>query len=84
MQLLRLLLCIVSLAAASAAQAGGVVVVSSSGASGFWLAIAVWASLQPRPTPTVSPHHLSSPLPPAKDSCTFVAGVYHCPRAEPR
>jgi hypothetical protein len=33
MQLLRLILCILSLAAASAAHAGG---------SGLWLALAVW------------------------------------------
>jgi hypothetical protein len=34
--------------------------------------------------PAVSPHHLSAPPPRAKDACTFVAGVRHCPRAEPK
>ena len=67
MQLLRLVIGIVSLAIAAAAQAGGVVIVGSSGASGLWLALAVWAAAPPA----------------AKDSCTFVAGVRHCPR-EPR
>ena len=77
MQLLRLILCILSLAAASAAHAGG---------SGLWLALAVWSSLRPRPVPQVSPYHICiAPMPaPARDSCTFVAGVRHCPRAEPR
>ena len=85
MQLLRLVICIVSLAIAGAAQAGGVVIVGSSGASGLWLALAVWAGLQPRPAPEVSsPHHLTAAPPAAKDSCTFVAGVRHCPRVEPR
>jgi hypothetical protein len=84
MQLLRLVLCIVSIAVAPAAQASGVVVVSSSGASVFWLAVAAWAGLHPPAPPTVSPHHLSVPPPAAKDSCTFVAGVRHCPRAQPR
>jgi hypothetical protein len=89
--LLRILLAL-SLAAAPAAHAGGLVIVGSSGASGLWLALAVWAGLQPRPAPpevsphhlSVSPHHLSAPPPRAADSCTFVAGVRHCPRAEPR
>lgn len=88
--LLRILLAL-SLAAAPAAHAGGLVVVGSSGASGLWLALAVWAGLQPRPVPEVSPHHLSvspyhlsAPPPRAADPCTFVAGVRHCPRAESR
>jgi hypothetical protein len=81
--LLRILL-VLSLTAAPSAHAGGLVVVGSSGASGLWLALAVWAGLQPRPVPEVSPHHLSAPPPRAADSCTFVAGVRHCPRAESR
>jgi len=70
-----------ALALPPAAHAGGVVVASSSGASGLWLALAVWSSLRPRPVPEVSPHHLgaAAAAAPAKDSCTFVAGVRHCP-----
>jgi hypothetical protein len=88
MQLVRRILCIAFLALPPAAHAGGVVVVSSSGASGLWLALAVWIGLQPRPVPEVSPHQLRAGPAPAADSCTFVAGVRHCPlpkpRAEPR
>jgi len=88
MPLVRRILCLAFLALPPAAHAGGVVVVSSSSASGFWLALAVWAGFQPRPVPEVSPHHLSAGPAPAADSCTFVAGVRHCPlpklRAEPR
>ena len=84
----RRILFILLLALPPAAHAGGVVVVSSSGAAGFWLALAVWAGFQPRPVPEVSPHHLRAGPAPAADSCTFVAGVRHCPlpkpRAEPR
>jgi len=89
MQLLCRLLLAVSLAAPAAAHAN-VVVVSSGAASGFWLALGLWASMLPRPVPEVSPHHIrSDQVPaPAKDSCTFVAGVRHCPlpklRDEPR
>jgi hypothetical protein len=80
----RRILCILLLALPPAAHAGGVVVVSSSGASGLWLALAVWAGVQPRPVPEISPHHLSAPPPRAADSCTFVAGVRHCPLPRPR
>jgi hypothetical protein len=88
MQRLCRILCVAALALPPAAHAGGVVVVSSSG--GLWLALAVWSSLQPRPVPQVSPYHLGAASAPAhsRDSCTFVAGVRHCPlpklRAEPR
>jgi hypothetical protein len=85
----RRILCILLLALPPAAHAAGVVVVSSSGASGLWLALALWAGfLPPPPAPEVSPHHLRAGPAPAADSCTFVAGVRHCPlpklRAEPR
>jgi hypothetical protein len=85
MQLLRFVFFMVALAAASAPQAAGVVI-TVNGASRWWLALAVWSSLQPRPLPEVSPYHIGvAPAPaPARDSCTFVAGVRHCPRAEPR
>ena len=39
--------------------------------------------LDKREPPSVSRHHLQAPPPGAKDACTFVAGVRHCPRAEP-
>jgi hypothetical protein len=81
----------------SAAHAGGVVVVSSGSASGIWLVLGAWAAMLPRPVQEVSPHHIrSDSVPtPARDSCTWVAGVRHCPlpplrtepqppRAEPR
>ena len=67
MQLVRRILCIAFLALPPAAHAGGVVVVSSSGASGLWLALAVWIGLQPRPVPEVSPHHLRAGPAPAGD-----------------
>jgi hypothetical protein len=90
MQRLRRLLCVVSLAIAPAAHAGGVVVVSSGSASGIWLALGAVAAMLPRPLPEVSPHHIrGDQVPaPARDSCTWVAGVRHCPlpalRAEPQ
>jgi hypothetical protein len=86
MQLLCRLLCAASLAAASAAYAGGVVVVSSGGASGFWLVLGAWAAMLPRPVPEVSPHHIRADRAPAaaRDSCTWVAGVRHCPLPELR
>ena len=91
MQLLRRLLVILMLAATPVANAAGVVVVSGSGASGLWLALAVWTGLlPPPPPPAVSPHHLGAGRAPApaSDACTFVAGVRHCPlpalRGEPR
>ena len=76
-----------ALAAAPAAHAGGVVV-TVNGSSGWWLALVVLGLEQRRPVPEPSPQHLSAPPPQARDSCTFVAGVRHCPlpkpRAEPR
>jgi len=86
MQRLCRLLFAVSLAAAPAAHAGGVVVVSSGSASGLWLALGLWASTLPRPVPEVSPYHIrADQVPaPAKDACTFVAGVRHCPLPELR
>jgi hypothetical protein len=78
MQLLRRLLCIVALAVPLSAHAA-VVVVSGGGAPGIWLALMVWLGFQERPVVPVSPHHLSAPAPRAADSCTFVAGVQHCP-----
>jgi len=46
--------------------------------------LVVLGALEPRGVPLPSRHHLSAPPERAKDSCTFVAGVRHCPRAEPR
>jgi len=47
--------------------------------------VAVTLPFPPRYVPSVSPHHITAaPLPSAKDSCVWVAGVRHCPRAEPR
>jgi hypothetical protein len=86
MQRLCRLLCLVSLAIAPAAHAGGVVVVSSGGASGIWLALAAVAGMLPRPVQEVSPHHIRADQvqAPARDSCTWVAGVRHCPLPELR
>jgi hypothetical protein len=95
MHILRRFLCILALAAAPAAQAGGTLVVTASAPSGAWFALAIFASLLPRPAPPeVSLHHLGATpgSAPGRDSCTWVAGVRHCPlpelrpplRAEPR
>jgi hypothetical protein len=86
MQRLCRLLCVVSLAVAPAAHAGGVVVVSSGSASGVWLVLGAVAAMPPRPVPEVSPHHIHADQiqPPARDSCTWVAGVRHCPLPELR
>jgi hypothetical protein len=86
MQRLCRLLCVVSLAIAPAAHAGGVVVVSSGSASGVWLVLGAVAAMLPRPVPEVSPHHIHADQiqPPARDSCTWVAGVRHCPLPELR
>ena len=85
MQLLRRILCTLALAAAPSAHATGVVVVSGGG-SGFWLALAIWASFLPPPAPpAISPHHLgAAPTPATRDACTWVAGVRHCPLPELR
>ena len=52
---------------------------------GWW---PLWVLEEPRRVPLPSPHHLSAPplTTPhgVKDSCTFVAGVRHCPRVEPK
>ena len=47
--------------------------------------VAVTLSFPPRYVPSVSPHHITAAsVARAKDSCVWVAGVRHCPRAEPR
>jgi len=47
--------------------------------------VAVSLPFPPRYVPSVSSHHITAAcVAPAKDSCTWVAGVRHCPRAEPR
>ena len=81
MQRLCRLLCFLGLATAGAAHAGGVVVVTSGSASGIWLAFGTLVAMLPRPAPEVSPHHIRADqaAPPARDSCTWVAGVRHCP-----
>ena len=74
MQPLCRLLLILALAVSPAAHAGGTAVA--------WLALGVWTSLLPRPLPPEpSLHHIRSTgaAAPAADSCTFVAGVRHCP-----
>jgi hypothetical protein len=79
MQLLCRLLVVVGLAVSPAAHAGG--------STAAWVALGIWTSLLPRPpAPEVSPHHIragEAPAP-ARDSCTFVAGVRHCPLPKPR
>jgi hypothetical protein len=86
MQRLRRLLCIVSLLIPPAAHAGGVVVVSSGAASGIWLALGAVVAMLPRPEMDVSPHHIRAEpaQAPARNSCTWVAGVRHCPLPELR
>jgi hypothetical protein len=86
MQRLCRLLCIASLAIAGTAHAGGVVVVSSGSASGIWLALGAVVAMLPRPEMEVSPHHIRADQPqsPGRDSCTWVAGVRHCPLPELR
>ena len=73
----RLLLLLV-LMAPLAAPAGDVKIV----VHGRIDAIVVLGASRFAPLP--SRHHLSAPPERAKDSCTFVAGVRHCPRAEPK
>jgi hypothetical protein len=77
MQLLCRLLCILTLLVPLAAQAGDVKLKVSIRAHGWW-----WP-FEPRYAPPVSPHHLSAATKPATDSCTFVAGVRHCPLLKP-
>ncbi len=47
-----------------------------------------WWPFEPRYAMPVSPYHIGPAPKPASDTCTFVAGVRHCPlpkpRAEPR
>ncbi|HEX6529844.1 MAG TPA: hypothetical protein VF004_08505 [Burkholderiales bacterium] len=79
MQPLCRLLLILALAVSPAAHAGGSAVA--------WIALGIWTSLLPRPAPPEpSPHHIRAEQapPPARDACTFVAGVRHCPSAQPR
>jgi hypothetical protein len=73
----RLLLLFVLLAPATL-EAGDIKIKVSVHLSGWWWPFA------PRPQLGPSPHHIGAAPEPAKDSCTFVAGVRHCPRAEPR
>jgi hypothetical protein len=85
MQLLRLILCLLALGAASSVQASAVVVTVNNGASGWWVAALLLLGLEHRrPVPEPSTQHLSAQPPQARDSCTFVAGVRHCPLAKPR
>jgi len=81
MPLLRLVFGLLIALAPVAAQASDVKIKVSISLHGWW-----WP-FGPRYALPVSPHHISAapaaPAP-AKDSCTFVAGVRHCPRAEPR
>ena len=84
MQLLRRILLVLVFAVSPSAHADVLVVTGSGGGSALWLALAVWVGLQPRPALEVSPYHLSAPQPmPARDACTFVAGVRHCPLPKP-
>jgi hypothetical protein len=84
MQLLRRILLILVFTVPLSAQADVLVVTGSSGGSAVWLALAVWVGLQPRPALEPSPYHISAPRPtPARDACTFVAGVRHCPLPKP-
>jgi hypothetical protein len=85
MQLLRRILCILALTVSSAAQADAVVL-AVNGASGWWIALLVALGVyeQRRTVPEPSPQHISAPPRYAGDSCSFVAGVRHCPRAEPK
>ena len=73
----RLLLLFV-LMAPLAAQAGEVRVLVHLP---VWWPFTVLEKREPLP---LSRHHLQAPPPAAKDACTFVAGVRHCPRAEPK
>lgn len=67
---------LILLLAPLAAQAGDVKVRAK---------VALTLPFPPRYVPSVSPHHITTAgIAPAKDSCTWVAGVRHCPRAEPR
>jgi hypothetical protein len=79
MQPLCRLLLILALGVSPAAHAGG--------SAAAWIALGIWTALVPRPAPPEpSPHHIRAEQvpPPARDSCTFVAGVRHCPSAKPR
>jgi hypothetical protein len=79
MQPLCRLLLILALMVSPAAHAGGSAVA--------WIALGIWTSLLPRPAPPEpSPHHIRAEQAPApaRDACTFVAGVRHCPSAQPR
>jgi hypothetical protein len=87
MQRLCRVLCVLAFLAPSAAQAGEVKV-SIHVRGGWWLLPAALAAFEPLPfhvryAPPVSPHHLSAAPRPATDSCTFVAGVRHCPLPKP-
>jgi hypothetical protein len=82
MQRLCRILCALALLASFAAQAGEVKV--SIHVKGGWLLLpAVLAAFEPRYAPPPSPHHITAAPKPAADSCTFVAGVRHCPLPKP-
>jgi hypothetical protein len=80
MQPLCRILCILALLAPLCAQAADLKI--SIRVKGWWLP-AVLAAFEPRYAPPVSLHHLSAAPKPATDSCTFVAGVRHCPLPKP-
>jgi hypothetical protein len=80
MQFFRRFLALCALAVPLAGQASDIKVRVSLHLSGWWWPFA------PNYAPLPSPHHIFATIAPApaKDGCTFVAGVRHCPRAEPR
>jgi hypothetical protein len=82
MQRLCRILCALAFLASFAAHAGDVKI-SIHAKGGWWLVPAVLAAFEPRYAPPVSPHHLSAATKLATDSCTFVAGVRHCPLPKP-
>jgi hypothetical protein len=80
MQRLCRILCALVFLVSFAAHAGGVKI--SIHLKGWWLPAAL-AAFEARYAPPVSPHHLSAAPKPAADSCTFVAGMRHCPLPKP-
>jgi hypothetical protein len=82
MQRLCRVLCVLAFLAPCAAQAGDAKI-SIHVKGGWWLLPAALAAFEPRYAPPVSPHHLRATPKPAADSCTFVAGVRHCPLPKP-
>jgi hypothetical protein len=82
MQRLCRVLCVLAFLAPFAAQAGEVNI-SIHVKGGWWLLPAVLAAFGPRYAPPPSPHHISAAPKRSTDSCTFVAGVRHCPLPRP-